>query len=67
MTSSAKNAGNLFTVEEIPYENGEGSSLGKEIRTNDCKIVYIPTMENLYVINAKVIQFEQILCYNANN
>lgn len=38
----------LFTVEEAPYEKGNGSSLGKEVRINDHKN-YVYTKDGKFV------------------
>ena len=40
----------LFTAEEIPYENGDESSLGKEIRLHDHKD-YLYTEDGKFVCN----------------
>lgn len=40
----------LFTVEEIPYESDNGSSLGREIRVNDY-MDYTYTNDEKFVCN----------------
>lgn len=41
----------LFTAEEVPYKDGSGSSLGKEVRINDHKD-YVYTEEGRFICNS---------------